>query len=363
MKKILLLGPNPSDKGGVTIWMKILLENLHQYQQNEVEVVHLPIVRSASLTHLLPKHKRLYYSIKDYAKGMKNLVGTLRKGDYDKVHILSSLGAGIIRDWLYVKIANHYNAKPVVHYHCGTMPMHLSTKGWKKKMLVSTLKKSYKSIVLDEESYKAITVQGLNNVVKIGNSFNKEIESLESSNVIRNKNEILFVGHNVREKGIFELIESLSTIDNITLNIYGPQNEFIHAELNDWILKNGFKGKINFKGLQPSTEIFKAMKSAGLFVLPTYTEGFPYVIVEAMASGCPIITTPVGAIEEMLTFEGKVRGILVGPKNSNELREKIIYCLNNCKEIEEMARKAKEKAYAEYSTDAIINRFINLWKE
>lgn len=363
MKKILLTGPNPSSKGGVSIWMRIVLDYLHQYQQKDVEVVHLPIVRSVSLTHLLPTYKRMYYSIKDYAKGLWNLVRSLKKERYDKVHILSSLGAGIVRDWLYVKIAKHYKAKAIVHYHCGTMPMHLSTSGWKKKVLLSTLKNSYKSIVLDEGSYNAIISAGFSNVIKIGNSFNKEIEVLKESRITRNKNEILFVGHNVREKGIFELIEALSTIEDITLNIYGPQDEVIHSELNNWIKSNGFKGNISFKGMKPSTEIFKAMRSAGLFVLPTHTEGFPYVIVEAMASGCPIITTPVGAIKEMLTYEGKVQGILVEPKNTTALREKVLYSLSNNKIIEEMANKAEEKAFTEYSTEAIMSQFINLWKE
>ena len=363
MKKILLIGPPPSTKGGVTIWIKIVLDYLRKNKNDNISVTHLAIKRSASLTHLLPTYKRLYYSIKDYTKGMFALINALQKGKYDKVHILSSLGAGIVRDWLYVKIANLFKTKPIVHYHCGTLPKQLSLKGWENKLLLSTLKNSYKSIVLDEESYNAVITIGLNNVTKIGNSFNKEIESFENSNIKRNKNEILFVGHNVREKGIFELIEALSTFENITLNIYGPQDEFIQAELNEWIKKNGFKGNINFKGLRPSIEIFTAMRSAGLFILPTYTEGFPYVIVEAMASGCPIIATPVGAIEEMLTYEGKVQGILVKPKDYTDLKDKITYSLNNCKVIEEMASKAKAKAYAEYSTIAIMNKFINLWKE
>jgi glycosyltransferase involved in cell wall biosynthesis len=45
-----------------------------------------------------------------------------------------------------------------------------------------------------------------------------------------------------------------------------------------------------------------AEEDGAIFVLPTYTEGFPNVILECMASGCPIITTPVGAIPDMLQF-------------------------------------------------------------
>ncbi len=363
MKNILLIGPPPSSKGGVTIWMKIVLDYLKSNNTKDLDITHLAIERSVSLTHLLPTYKRLYYSIKDYAKGLRNLIKALKKGKYDKAHMVSSLGAGIVRDWLYVKNIKCFKAKPIVHYHCGTLPKTLARNGFKKKLLVSTLKKSYKSIVLDEASYKAVKDLGLDNVVKIGNSFNQAIEELAKTDIERKENRILFVGHNVREKGIFELIEACSTIENITLDIYGPQDALIHSSLNHWIKEKGFKGEINFRGLQPQVEIYKAMREATLFVLPTYSEGFPYVIVEAMANGCPIITTPVGAIEEMLTFDNELTGYLVKPKDIPGLRNQIEYCLKNIGEAKVKAEKAKQKAYAEYSTRAIMNKFITIWNE
>ncbi len=363
MKNLLLIGPPPSDKGGVTIWIKIVLDYLKSNSTKDLNISHLAIERSVSLTHLLPTYKRLYYSIKDYAKGLRNLVTALKKGEYDKVHMVSSLGAGILRDWLYVNIIKCFKAKPIVHYHCGTLPKTLVQKGLLKRLLLSTLKKTYKSIVLDEASYKAISVLGLNNVVKIGNSFNQEIEELAKIDIERKENKILFVGHNVREKGIFELIEACSTIENITLDIYGPQNALLHSSLNQWIKEHCFKGEINFKGLQPQVEVYKAMREATLFVLPTYSEGFPYVIVEAMANGCTIITTPVGAIEEMLTLNNELTGYLVKPKEVAKLRKQIEYCLKNIDEARVKAEKAKQKAYSEYSTSAIMNKFITIWNE
>ena len=84
MKNLLLIGPPPSDKGGVTIWIKIVLDYLKSNSTKDLNITHLAIERSVSLTHLLPTYKRLYYSIKDYAKGLRNLVTTLKKGEYDK---------------------------------------------------------------------------------------------------------------------------------------------------------------------------------------------------------------------------------------------------------------------------------------
>lgn len=362
MKNILLIGPPPSNKGGVQIWIKLIV-NYFQLNKQDVKVTHLAIERSASLTHLLPTYKRLYYSIKDYTKGAFRLIGTLRHKKFDKIHIVSSLGFGIVRDWLYIKVAKFFKTKAIIHYHCEAIPRRLAQNNFLSKRLRSNLHKSYMSIVLDERSYKAIKNFGFDNVVKIGNSFNQEIEELAKTNIKRKERKILFVGHNVREKGIFELVEACSTIDNITLDIFGPQDALIHNCLNQWIKENGFKGEINFKGLQPQAEIYKAMREATLFVLPTYTEGFPYVIVEAMANGCPIITTPVGAIREMLTYNNELTGYLVKPKDMIGLRKQIEYCLANINELQEKAEKAKNKAFIEYSTKAVMKRFVNIWNE
>lgn len=362
MKNLLLIGPPASNKGGVQIWIKLIV-NYFQQNKKDVKITHLAIERSVSLTHLLPTYKRLYYSIKDYAKGFFKLIKVLRKEQYDKIHIVSSLGAGIVRDWLYIKVAKFFKTKAIIHYHCERIPRRLAQNNFLSKRLRSNLRNSYMSIVLDERSYKAIKLSGNDNVVKIGNSFNQEIEELAKTDIQRKENKILFVGHNVRQKGIFELVEACSTIENITLDIYGPQDDFIHNELVQWIKEYGFKGEINFKGLQPQVEVYKAMREATLFVLPTYTEGFPYVIVEAMANGCPIITTPVGAIEEMLTFNNELTGYLVKPKEVAELRKQIEYCLKNIDEARVKAEKAKQKAYSEYSTSAIMNKFITIWNE
>jgi len=90
-------------------------------------------------------------------------------------------------------------------------------------------------------------------------------------------------------------------------------------------------------------------------------EGFPFVIVEAMASGCPVISTPIGAIEEMLTYNNELQGYLVPIKDPEQLRKQIVYCLEHLDEIWGKAEKAREKAQMEYSVDAMMNKLIDCW--
>lgn len=361
--KILLCGPEPSAKGGVTIWMKLVLEYFSTNSIDGIEVTHLNIKRSVSLPAMLPTYKRLFYAVKDYIKALTDLHSALKKKEYDVVHIISAGGTGIIRDRIFSMLAKHYKAAPIVHYHCGTIPDTLSSDGLINKILHKTLTNCKKAIVLDENTFDSLCKNGYKNVIKLGNPYNPIIDKIITEEVVRIPNRVLFVGHIVPEKGIYELLKATQDIPDIEVECYGPENEAFKNELSEYIKIHPHKGHIKFNGLQAPEKIYKEMCKAALFVLPTYTEGFPFVIVEAMACGCPIISTPVGAIKEMLTYKNEIQGFLVEPRDDKGLKNQIIYCLSHKQQIEEKAALARMKANEEYSYEAIVNKLINIWKE
>ena len=104
------------------------------------------------------------------------------------------------------------------------------------------------------------------------------------------------------------------------------------------------------------------MLSCNLFVLPTYTEGFPNVILESMACACPIITTPVGAIPEMLDSKsGHPCGSLVKVRDAQELQARIESYLKAPAEAITMGKYAKNRVYTVYSMDAVWKLLLEVW--
>jgi len=98
-----------------------------------------------------------------------------------------------------------------------------------------------------------------------------------------------------------------------------------------------------------------------LFVLPSLGEGISNTILEAMASGLPVIATNVGGNPE-LVLEGKT-GMLVSPKTPDELADKIIDFHEQPDLFHEYGKAAKKRIEKEFSLDAMVARYISVYDD
>ncbi len=99
--------------------------------------------------------------------------------------------------------------------------------------------------------------------------------------------------------------------------------------------------------------------SEGL-VLPSYTEGFPNVVVEAMAMGKPVIATDVGAIPDMLAGGC---GVVVLPRDTDALRAALETVMGDPVLRRTMGERGRSKAISAYSVEAVFNRLLGIWRE
>lgn len=102
------------------------------------------------------------------------------------------------------------------------------------------------------------------------------------------------------------------------------------------------------------------LASCDLFVLPSYSEGFPNVVVEAMALGRAILATSVGAIPEMLEEHA---GVIVDPKDVHALECEMQRLIFDEEARISLGRAAKEKAIRHYSIEAVFQDYMRVWKD
>ena len=151
--------------------------------------------------------------------------------------------------------------------------------------------------------------------------------------------------------------------ENVKLKIIGHATE----EMKDLLRQKASKCKghdswLELTGELPYEQVLYQMQRCDLFVLPTYTEGFPNVILESMACGCAIVTTNVGAIPEILTDDSKGKyGIMVEPKNAEALAS-AIKTLQNDENLKKQCREnARRRVFERYSMPIVWNKLQKIW--
>ncbi len=178
----------------------------------------------------------------------------------------------------------------------------------------------------------------------------------------RNKKTILFVGTLRPVKGVRYMIEAMKIIKEKSpgtrLNIIGdgPDRE----KLETLVHKLNLQDCICFRGRISNTEIPRHMTQSDLFVLPSLSESFGIVNIEAMASGLPIVTTNVGGLPEIV--KNGVNGFLVEPKNPEALAEKILLVLND-KDLWEKISVQNIETASEYSWNKVVHKLEKAYNE
>ncbi len=363
MKRILFATPYKSSTGGISQWASHIVNHYEASGRNDCLMDVLPMndVKQGRSTIGMSFRRRVIYGLQTYSHVVKQLKKTLKTTKYDILHISSSASLSLVKDLWMIRVARRRNVKTIVHFHFGRIPQLFKSKGWEYCLLRRVINKANTVVVMDEASHKTLKSNGFSNVCLIPNPLSTQVAKTaeQIGDIKREPRTIAFVGHVVPNKGVFELVEACREIDNVELRIIGPATPEIQAALEKIANQKDF---VKFVGTLPLEEVIKEMKTCGVFVLPTYTEGFPNVIIESMACGCSIITTPVGAIPEMLNLDGEAPcGVAVEPKNVDQLKKAITDMLNNPSQAKVYGELAKARVHREYSMKVVWQRLVDAW--
>lgn len=362
MKRILLVSPFGGVEGGISRWTNHILMYMSREKTN-LEIDLVPLGRSVFVGSKMPIVKRIWFAGADYSKILVNFIKKIYSKKYDVMHLATSASLSLFKDLFMLRTAKNRGIRTIIHFHFGRIPELSLKNDWEWKMLVRVAKMADTVVVIDQSSFEALCRQGFTNVVYLPNPLAPVVEELveENSENSRSKREILFAGHVVKTKGIFELLDACSQVPDIHLKIVGHITPQMRSEVES--IYGTDVPWMTIYGEKPYEEVIKDMGTCELFVLPTYTEGFPNVILETMAARCAIITTPVGAIPEMLDFKAESPvGIEIPVKDVEKLREAIVFGLSHPEEMRRMGESAHEKVLECYSMQKIWSKMLDIWE-
>jgi glycosyltransferase involved in cell wall biosynthesis len=154
---------------------------------------------------------------------------------------------------------------------------------------------------------------------------------------------LLFVGRIVAYKGVFEAVSALATLvgrgRDVVLELVGAEDEGAPTidAMMDHARSLGVGDRVVLGGYLSGATLTDAYRRADVFVLPSYWEGFPRVVVEAMANGVPVVATNVGGLGDGLSRD---LAILVEPRDVDALADAAQFSLDDDDRREAMIRAA-----------------------
>ncbi len=115
---------------------------------------------------------------------------------------------------------------------------------------------------------------------------------------------------------------------------------------------HGVMGSMKFLGYQEATQEILAVSD--VFLLPSYWEGCPASILEAMAARVPVVATKVGGIPEIV--EAHKTGLLIPPRDPDAICEAVTWVMQNAREVEQMVARAKQQIADHFSLDQMVTK-------
>jgi glycosyltransferase involved in cell wall biosynthesis len=327
--KIIFLGPLPPPYMGPSLATEVLLNSK---LKDKFELIHLDTSDNRDLETLgAIDFWNIYLALKFYL----NLIKLIITKKPDLVYIpISQTTLGYLKDSFFIIISKLFRRKVVCHLRGGNFKNWLNTASsatnWYVKkvhafvdaqiVLGQNLKYLFKDIVPEEKIF----------VVPNGKDITYNPKSKHNENI-----KVLYLANMIRTKGSLDLLYAISQVyakfPNVEFLFGGGLNEEdVKKEMEAYLLEHP-NLPIKLLGTVCGKDKYDLLNAADIFVFPTYypSEGHPWVIVEAMASGLPIITTDHAAISESVV--DNINGFLVEKQNPNDIAEKLIILLQNNK--------------------------------
>lgn len=358
-QKVLILVPNEHRKGGVNNYYKVLRKSLGA----NFEYFNRGQKKSNESNFLRP-----FRLIKDYYCYYTQC----KKSNYSVAVINTSLDyGGLIRDAIFLLLTRN-NIRKIVFFR-GWRPaveQRINRNAFIQYLFKKTFLNADHIIVLSSAFKKAIQGWDYNHPICVETTIVDEDlfrNGFADNFITQKKNKpgisLLYVGNIIKEKGVFDLLKAMVIIQQSSLS---KDVELIIAGVGKAMddakaYVQEHRLNVRFTGFVRDLEKTEVFVQSDIFIFPSYYEGMPTSILEAMSFGLPVVTTRVGGLPDF--FEDGVMGKFAEFRSPEHLAELTINLIND----EDSRLKISQYNY-DYSKDRfysskVASRLISITQE
>lgn len=278
------------------------------------------------------------------------------------VHVHTAAGSDFKRSAMIVELAKRFNKKVILHSHASQFKVYYSKEdNTTQQWIVNTLRKVDVLIALSESWKEWFTQIGVNpRKITILHNVTAYPQVMNPNRNAQSPVRFLFLGEIGQRKGVFDVIRALTIHKadlegKIVLRIGGNKNE---EQLLSAIKAGGLDKMVRFEGFAIGDKKIELLNWADVYILPSFNEGLPISILEAMSYSMPIIATPVGGIPEVVD---KKNGIMVAPGNEEEIFNAMKFYAENIDQIKQQGKESYKKVET-YLPDYVLNHLKQIYE-
>jgi glycosyltransferase involved in cell wall biosynthesis len=351
---VALVGPCTESRGGVASTIRSLE---HSRLADEFHLIPVSTYRDAGSAS----------KAFEAASGLARLTWLCVCGRVDLVHVHVSAGASLARKSLGIGIARATGVPVVLHvhggsgFHDGRASSSLLGR-LEQRMIRWALESSDAVVALTAGWERSLATRGRLRglyVIPSAPELAVPVEVTSSGP----KRLVLFLGHLYRDKGIYDLLDAFAILRQtrpglrLVLAGEGPEGHGLRVEAS----RLGLNAAVELPGwVSPSVKA-ELLGSAVCLVLPSYHEGLPLVVLEAMVAGVPVVATRVGGVPDIVK-DGR-DALLVPPHDVDALAAALARVLDDAKLAARLSDAAQRRALAEYTPDALAERVGALYRK
>jgi glycosyltransferase involved in cell wall biosynthesis len=377
-RSIVCIGSLPPPPNGQSAAFEMLVQRL---KQEKTRLAVIDLVQTRNERGELDRIRRLL----DYAKLLPRYLAALLRVWPRTVYLtIAQSRLGFYRDAVFIWIARLFRFRVVSHLHGGNYDgFFRSQPRWLQRLIRSTLRQLDAVIVLGESLKPMFDFEPslLARLHVVPNGLSRELDVGAAPKRIpddpREPVRILYLSNLIESKGYFDVLEAVRILvqehhlpvrcDFCGDFLANPSDDRIvrdavHARalFDELVARHGLSDHVFFNGVVSGGPKVDFLRKAHFFVLPTHydNEGQPISIIEAMAFGCPVVTTDYRAIPDLV--EPESTGFLVPPDRPDQIAECIAQASKDGARYRSMSAASIQRYKDGFSPDAHLNRMIEV---
>ena len=277
------------------------------------------------------------------------------------IHIQGAAFASFERNMFFVHLGKKMGKKVIMHMHCAEFAPYYEPSNHKERIL-NTINTCDMFFVLSDQWRDYFESIGVKHeiIVVLNNTIAPPTKIVVEKD--EEKIKLLYLGIIGQRKGVYDLLKVLSQDSdyyrkNIQLRIGGNCEE---EKIKATIASYGIGNFVFFEGFVKGEKKINDLNWADIFILPSYNEGLPIAILEAMSYGMPIISTDVGGIPVVVKTD--VNGKLIKPGDLTAIKNSLDYYIENPKAVE-LHGKGSEELVKPFLPETVFNTLIDLYNK